>query len=195
MADIGWALQAKSDQINFDDVADTEIVITISEVRVRNTPEQPVWVYFHGCNNRPWKPAKGVLRLLSAAWGRESDLWVGKSVKLYGDSSVKWAGKEVGGIRVRALSDIPKKGLNAMLTVAKGKREPIHIEYLDVARPTYPQDKFDQALPAMVKAIAEKKMSIEQVVAKCQQTGDLTPEQLAALEQALPVNADDEEDV
>ena len=80
-----------------------------------------------------------------------------------------------------------------MLTVARGKRSEYRVEFLDMRRPSYPDDKFNEVLPAMAEMIASGKMSIEQVVARCQQTGDLTNEQLAKLEQALPVNADDEE--
>lgn len=192
MSDIGFALEAKSDQLNYDDIADTEIVITIAEVRVRKG-DQPVWVYFHGCNNRPWKPSKGMLRLIATAWGRDSSQWVGKSIKLYGDKSVKWAGKEIGGIRIRALSHISTNGISAMLTVARGRRNEFKVQYLDMTRPTYDQAKFDAALPAMVEQISEGKMSIEQVVARCQKTGDLTPEQLSALEGAIPVNINEEE--
>ncbi len=190
--DIGFALEAKSDQLNFDDIADTEVVVTVSDVQVRNG-DQPVWVYFHGCNNRPWKPSKGMLRILATAWGRNSGDWVGRSAKLYGDKTVKWAGKEIGGIRIRALSHIRENGLSCMLTVARGKRSEYRVEFLNMQRPLYPDDKFADALPAMSDMISSGKMSIEQVVSRCQQTGDLTPDQLSQLESALPVNADDEE--
>ena len=60
-----------------------------------------------------------------------------------------------------------------------------------MARPVYPNDQFNAALPAMVERIQNGSMSIEQVVAKCQQTGDLTPEQLARLEDAIPVNVEE----
>ena len=186
-------LEAKSDQLNYDDIADTDVVITISDVQVRRG-EQPVSIYFHGCNNRPWKPSKGMLRLLATAWTRDSKSWIGKSVKLYGDKTVRWAGKEIGGIRVRALSGINKNGISAMLTVSRGSRREFKVKYLDMTRPTYPQDKFNQTLQSMVEAISTGKMSIEQVVARCQQTGDLTKEQLKALESAIPVNTDDNEE-
>ena len=192
MSDIGFALEAKSDQLNYDDIADTEVVITISEVRVRKS-DQPVWVYFDGCNNRPWKPSKGMIRILATAWGRDSSQWVGKSVKLYGDKAVKWAGKEIGGIRIRALSHINTSGISAMLTVARGKRNEFRVGYLNMERPKYPDDKFNQVLPAMVEKIIEGEMSIEQVVARCQQTGDLTKEQLKALESAIPVNVNEDD--
>ena len=44
----------------------------------------------------------------------------------------------------------------------------------------------------MVKKIIDGEMSIEQVVARCQMTGDLTPDQLKELEGSIPVNANDE---
>ena len=192
MSDIGFALEAKSDQLNYDDIADTEIVITISEVAVRKG-DQPVWVYFHGCNNRPWKPSKGMLRLLATAWGRNSLDWVGKSVQLYGDKTVRWAGKEIGGIRIRALSHIKGSGISAMLTVSRGKRNEFRIAFLNMKRPTYPDDKFNASLPSMIERISSGKMSIEQVVSQCQQTGDLTQDQLKALEQLIPVSVDETE--
>lgn len=192
MSDIGFALEAKSDQLNYDDIADTEVVITISEVRVRQS-DQPVWVYFNGCNNRPWKPSKGMLRLLATAWGRDSSQWVSKSVKLYGDKTVKWAGKEIGGIRIRALSHINTNGISAMLTVARGRRHEFKVQHLDMARATYPNDHFKKTLPSMVEQISSGKMSIEQVVARCQKTGDLTEEQLSELEKSIPVSVNDDE--
>ena len=192
MSDIGFALEAKSDQLNYDDIADTEVVITISEVRVRKG-DQPVWVYFDGCNNRPWKPSKGMIRILATAWGRDSSQWVGRSVKLYGDKTVKWAGKEIGGIRIRALSHINTNGISAMLTVARGKRHEFRVGYLNMERPKYPEDKFKQVLPMMVEKIIAGEMSIEQVVAQCQKTGDLTKEQLKALESAIPVNVNEDD--
>ena len=192
MSDIGFALEAKSDQLNYDDIADTEVVITISNVKVIKG-DQPVWVFFHGCNNRPWKPSKGMLRILATAWGRNSAEWAGKSAMLYGDKTVRWAGKEIGGIRIRSLSHISTNGISAMLTVARGKRSELRISFLDMARPAYPQDKFDAAIGAMVDQISSGKMSIEQVVARCQTTGDLTESQLGTLEEAIPVTISDEE--
>lgn len=193
--DLSDTVQAKSDQLNALDIVGIELVITITDVKKLDSKEQPIWVYYHGCNNRPWKPSLGMRRVLMAGWGKMKSDWIGKSVKLWCNPDVKWAGKKQGGIEILAMSHIKPSGITTVKRENRQSTVPYQVAFLDVSRPTYPQDKFDQALPAMVKAIAEKKMSIEQVVAKCQQTGDLTPEQLAALEQALPVNADDEEEV
>jgi hypothetical protein len=56
---------------------------------------------------RPFKPSKTVLRLLVAGLGKETNDWP-ESVRmtLYRAPEVKWAGEEVGGIRLSHLSHI-----------------------------------------------------------------------------------------
>lgn len=196
MADISKALEAKSDQLNAVDIMGAEPVIRIRMVDVKGA-DQPIWVYFEGDNNRPWKPSKGMLRILAAAWGRDSDAWVGKYAQLVFEASVMYAGKEVGGIRIKALSDIPAAGINCALTISKTKREPYHVPLLKVQSKAYPEDRFNAALPKMAAAMKEGTMTLVQVVAQCQKTGQLTPEQLAQLEAAAPVEVthDDSEEV
>lgn len=133
MADVSLAIQPKSDQLNYDDVSGgRELIIKITEVRVTNS-DQPVSIFYEGCGKKAYKPSKGMTRLLADAWGSESDNWIGKSVLLWGDSSAKWAGKEVGGIRIKALSDIPKNGLRLFVTISRGLRRKQTIDHLEVA--------------------------------------------------------------
>lgn len=194
MSDVTQALQAKSDQLNAVDIMGGDLVIRIREVKVQQTQDQPVWVYFDGDNDRPWKPSKGMLRILAGAWGTESAQWVGKHAQLYFEPSVTWAGKEVGGIRIRALSDIDARGLSFTLTINRQKREPYHVPLLEVATHEYPADKFNDALPAMVEKMQGGEMTLQQVIARCQQTGQLTTEQLKQLEEAAPVEIHEDED-
>ena len=84
MASVKNAMKAKSDQLNFVDIGESELIIEITAVDVR-VGDQPVSIFYDGCDNRPFKPSKGVIRILDAAWGDESDDWIGKSIKLYGD--------------------------------------------------------------------------------------------------------------
>ena len=193
MNDISFALEAKSDQLNAVDIMGAEPVIRVREVRVK-TGEQPVSVYFDGDNNRPWKPSKGMLRILAGAWGRDSSQWVGKYAQIYFEPSVLYAGKEVGGIRIRALSDIDPQGLTFALTINKKKREPYRIPLLQVQPAEYPADRFAKALPAMAKKMHAGEMSLQQVIAQCQKTGQLSPEQLAQLEAAAPVVIDNDDE-
>ena len=189
MSDVSFAAQAKSDQLNAVDIMGIEPVITISEVQVTQG-DQPVLVFYHGCNDRPWKPSKGMIRILMAGWGKESDNWIGNSVQIFMEPSVKYAGKEVGGVRIRAMSDISTNGIMCALTLNRQKREPYPVKFLSMERPQYPADKFDGAFDEMVKMM-HAGSSIEQIVARCQQTGDLTHEQLHRLQEAAPVPVDD----
>lgn len=196
MTDISFALEAKSDQLNAVDIMGYEPVIHIRQVVVKKC-EQPVSIFFDGDNNRPWKPSKGMLRILAGAWGRNSKDWVGKYVKLYFEPSVRFGAHEVGGIQIRALSDIDPRGLTFVQVINRNKRVPYYVPLLEVQETVYPDDKFQAALPAMVEAMREGKMTLQQVIARCQKTGSLTKEQLAQLEAVAPVviEENDEEQI
>jgi hypothetical protein len=194
MADVRGTLEAKSDQLNATDIMGIDLVIRIRAVVVGGGKEQPVAVYFDGDNNRPWKPSKGMRRVLAAGWGWESDNWVGKSVKLHFDASVKYAGKEVGGIRVKAMSDIDQRGMVVVEAINRQQRVPVNVAYLDARMPAYPADKFASALPTMAAKMQSGEMTLQQIVAKCQQTGQLTSEQLAELEKLAPVVIEDSQE-
>jgi hypothetical protein len=193
MTDVGFALEAKSDQLNAVDIMGAEPVIRIREVKVRQG-DQPVSVYFDGDNNRPWKPSKGMLRVLAGAWGRDSSAWAGKYAQLYFEPSVKYAGKEVGGIRIRALSDIDHRGLSFALRINQKQTEPYHVPLLQVQSDEYPADKFAKALPVMAEKMKAGQMTLQQVIAQCQKTGQLSGEQLKQLEEVAPVEIHEDDD-
>tara|TARA_R110002020_G_scaffold144145_2_gene317021 strand:- start:2248 stop:2826 length:579 start_codon:yes stop_codon:yes gene_type:complete len=130
MPNVSHTIIAKSDQLNFDDIRSGEKIIEITTVDV-TAGDQPVSIHYKNDLNKPYKPCKGMLRLLCEAWGEESENWHGKSIKLYGEGSVKWAGQEIGGLRIRALSHIDPKGLSSYVAVTRGKRRKVTIEYLE----------------------------------------------------------------
>lgn len=195
MVDITESLKAKSDQLNATDISGSDLVICIRAVDYNPKREQPNWVYFDGDNNRPWKPSKGMARVLANAWGSDNDNWIGKYAQLWCNPTVKFGGKEVGGIEIRALSDIPERGINCVHAISRTKREPLHIPLLAVQTAAYPDDKFNQALPKMIETMQSGKMSLQQVIAHCQKTGQLSPEQLKRLEESAPVEINEDEDV
>lgn len=188
MADISQAMQAKSDQLNALDIIGAPLIIKVRAVDYKQGREQPVWVYFDGDNNRPWKPSKGMIRILCGAWGTETDAWIGRHARLEYEPSVMYAGKEVGGIWVKAMTDIPEKGMMFSLAINRSKRIPFPVEHLKIEVKPYPQDKFDSGLAAMVGAMQSGKMTLPQVIAQCQKTGQLTPEQIKTLEQNAPID-------
>lgn len=105
--DISAALVAKSDMLNASDLTGAPIVATIADVR-RGDAVKPVIIDLVGMDGRPWKPSKGMLRVLASQWGTESSVWVGRLVKLANNPEVIYAGAPVGGVEVVAMSHIPK---------------------------------------------------------------------------------------
>jgi hypothetical protein len=103
--DISQALVAKSDQINASDLTGSPIVATIKDVR-KGDAAKPVIIDLEGMDGRPWKPSKGMLRVIAHAWGTESDKWIGRLVKLANNPEVIYAGEKVGGVEVVAMSHI-----------------------------------------------------------------------------------------
>lgn len=131
--DITDTLAPKSDQLDYDDFIAGDRTFTIGEVRRGPSAEQPVEVVMNEFD-RPWRPAKSMRRVLAAAWGADAAKYIGRSITLFGDPSVKWAGQEVGGIRVRALSDIDGP-LTIALTVTRAKRAPFVVQPLTPPAP------------------------------------------------------------
>lgn len=196
MSDLQLALAAKSDQLNATDIMGYEPIIRIRDVRVTPKQEQPISIYFDGDNNKPWKPSKGMGRILWAAWGDDYSKWAGRYAQIYFDPEVIFGGQKVGGIRIRALSDIPEAGLNCVLTLNRAKRIPYHVPRLVLQEAEYPEDRFAAALPAMQKKLESKEMTLQQIIAKCQATGRLNESQLQRLENLVPIeiSEDDNED-
>ena len=128
--DISKTIEAKSDQLNADDLIGTSKILKITDVKVI-AGDQPVHIFYEGDNGKPYRPSKGMRRLIMVAWGAESDCYIGRSLKVYNDQSVKWAGKEVGGIRISAMSNIPGT-LKIALTLSKGMRVPYSVDVLAV---------------------------------------------------------------
>lgn len=119
----------KSDQLNAEQLLAGPITITVTEVR-RTSDEQPVVIHYEGENGRPYKPCKSMRKVLIWAWGEDGTKWVGRSMTLFNDPNVKWAGVAVGGVRISHLSDI-QGDIKLALTATKGKKEPFTIKRLD----------------------------------------------------------------
>jgi hypothetical protein len=136
--DLTQAIEARSDQLNADDLISGPRTFTITEVH-RGDPEQPVAIVLAEFpEGRPFKPSKTVIRLLAYAWGSDTDTWPDKPrLTLYRDESVKWAGQAIGGIRVSHLSHIDKQ-LKVALAESKGKKHLHVINPLPADAPTSP---------------------------------------------------------
>jgi len=127
--DVTKAIQPKSDQLNSDNLITGPMTIKIRDVQVKNEPEQPIWIYFDGDDNKPWKPCKTAARCLASIWGANAAQWVGMSCTLYNDPTVTWGGAAVGGIRVSHMQGLDKPR-TLQLTKTRGKKSAVVIKPL-----------------------------------------------------------------
>jgi hypothetical protein len=139
--DLTQTIIAKSDQLNADDLMGGSQTFTVVEV-LQGDSEQPVKIVLAELpKGRTFKPSKTVLRILVHAWGKETDNWPkGARMTLYRAAEVKWAGQEVGGIRVSHLSHL-KEPLKLALQESKSKKvlytvDPLPTEAPAPAEPT-----------------------------------------------------------
>ncbi len=168
--DLSKTIIPKSDQLNADDLVGGSKTITIRKVSQGSDETQPVNIYYFGDDNKPYKPCKSMRRLLVQLWGIDGAAFVGRSLTLFRDDSVMYAGVEVGGIRISHVTDItaPTK---VLITTAKSNRRPVTVEPLVLNR---------KAITDFTKALDAVK-SGEVTAAKVVETYDLTMAQIIEL--------------
>lgn len=124
-------IAVKGEQLNSDELLGGDRTIRVITVS-RGNAEQPLVIDYEGGAGKPFKPCKTVRKILVAGWGEDGNLWKGRSMTLFNDPEVICAGIKVGGIRVKAMTDIGN-GLEVSLTTKKGKKSPFIIKPLTVA--------------------------------------------------------------
>lgn len=130
--DLRGTIVPKSDQLNAEQLLGGPMTVTITDVRMGASEEQPVVVHYEGEAGRPYKPCKTMRKLLIHAWGADGRVWIGRSMTLYCDPDVKFGGEAVGGIRISHMSDI-KGALQVSLTSTRGKKAKYRVERLAAA--------------------------------------------------------------
>lgn len=130
VTDLRTTIVPKSDQLNSEQLITGPITITVAEVNVSSSDEQPVVVHYEGDAGRPFKPCKTMRKVLVLAWGEDGRTWAGKSMTLYNDPNVKFGGAEVGGIRISHMTDI-ERDIRVSLTATKGKKALYEVKRLE----------------------------------------------------------------
>lgn len=121
----------KSDQLNADDlIGGKMLTIKVTKVSLVNG-DQPVAVNYEGDNGKPYKPCKSMRRVLIHAWGGDGAAYVGRSMTLYCDPTVKFGGADVGGIRISHMSNI-ERDMTVALTATRANRKPFTVKPLIV---------------------------------------------------------------
>jgi hypothetical protein len=150
MNDMSSVIVAKSDQLNADDLISGPRIITITDVKIAAGTEQPVSIFFHGDDGKPWRPCKTMSRVLVGAWGPDAKAYVGRSLRLYRDPNVTWGGMKVGGIRVSHMSDI--QGDLVMALMASNKKKAV-ATIKPLAQQTQPPQPSDDATLALIATL------------------------------------------
>jgi hypothetical protein len=149
MTDLSKTILAKSDQLNADDLA-APMTITVTGVRGTDSSDQPIIINFENDQGKPFKPCKTMRRVLVRAWGPNGQDYVGRSMTVYNDPTVKWGGQPVGGVRISHLSHIDQD-MTIPLTVTRGQKKPVTIKRLQVQQQQQVHDPAD-VVDAITKA-------------------------------------------
>jgi len=132
--DMSSVIIPKSDQWNADDFLTGPKTFKIQEVIIKGGQEQPVWIVLEG-TKKYYRSCKGMNRVLVACWGSDSKKYPGRSLTLYCNPTVRWAGMEVGGIEISHVTDIERE-MAIAVTVSKGKKKIHIVKPLILADPT-----------------------------------------------------------
>jgi hypothetical protein len=152
MTDMLATIQPKSDQLNADDLIGGVLkVIKVTSVSRCKQPEQPIAIGFEGDNGKPYKPCKSMRRVMVNVWGPDGASYVGRSMELYRDDTVKFAGLDVGGIRISRMSDISKP-VTMALTETRASKKPFTVKPLT-------GDRDSNRKPPTAKEIADALVS------------------------------------
>ena len=178
---IADSIKPKSDQLNADDLLTGPITVTVQGVR-KGAADQPVIVDI-GDGHQPYKPCKSMRRVMSTTWGTDATAWVGQSLTLFCDPNVKWAGQQVGGIRISHITGIGKPQ-TLKLTETRGKKQPFTVEPLQaIQQPSASiEDRIARAAQAYAQATTAEQ--IDKLATKCEPLfAELNDEQKANLQQ------------
>lgn len=175
MDDISKTIVAKSDQLNACDLLGGPITVTVESVNIVKSADQPISVRIGG-DRQPFKPCLSVRRILAKIWGVDSSEWIGRSMTLYCDESVVWAGEAAGGIRVSHASHID--GQQRVTTRAsKHKVMQYIIEPLVITLPAYTDEDITKNSEAWKRSFISGDSTPMRLIASMKKKVTLTSEQ------------------
>ena len=145
--DLSKTIAPQSEQQNYDDYTAGPRTVTVERVTA-GSDEQPVCIHLVEYPRHPYKPSKSMRRVLVAAWGPESSIYLGRRMTLAGDPTIRY-----GGIVITHLSHIDRR-LTLMLTRARGKKEAYAVDPLpNVAPPAVPPKATTTPDPATMEQL------------------------------------------
>ena len=176
--DLSDTVEAKSDQLNADDLIGSTKTIKVTDVvRYSEKGIPAFYINYEGDTGRPFKPCKSVRRVIMFAWGKDGSQWIGRSMTLYCDPTVVYAGKEVGGVRVSHMSHIEKR-ISIKLTEKRGSKKEFFIDKLEPKElPMLEPSVFAKWLTAAKTQIESGAQTNEQIITQIETKSTLTDSQ------------------
>ena len=172
--DVTTLAQAKSDQMNAADITGSSILVMITKVVQTGKSDQPLDVYISD-RPLPWRPSKGMIRMLIGCFTKHSINWVGQMIELYEDPTVTWAGKAAGGIRFSAASHGDSKPKTFRIPTSRSKK--VSLSVANIETMAYPGDKFQANKGKFIDAMQQGKTDLDGVVLRVINDGALTLDQ------------------
>lgn len=161
--DMSKTIVARSDQLNSDDLIGGPLTGKVTRVFSTGNPEQPVGIDIDAWHV-PYKPCKGMRRVLVEVWGTSGNDYVGKSLTLFRNPDVKYGGIACGGIEISEVSDISSPR-SIPITVSRGKKKPFTVK---------PLKAVPKANAAEIDSLRQKMALESDVLALSQQMAQVT---------------------
>tara|TARA_R110000850_G_C9742296_1_gene444496 strand:+ start:65 stop:676 length:612 start_codon:yes stop_codon:yes gene_type:complete len=176
--DLSDTIEAQSDRINAADLMGADKVIVINEVvRYSESGTNKFYLNYVGHNGRAYKPSLGMRRIIMTLWGKDGTQYIGRSIKIFRDPTVIYAGKAAGGVVISAMTDIKAKA-TVVIPISKTKSVTYIIDRLEpTQKPTWPDDAFKAKFESVSGAILANKVTHEQAITKLEQNATLTDAQ------------------
>ena len=121
MVDISQYTYSKGKQTNADDLVAAPRTVVVTDVVLTGDEKQPLAVRYEGDEGKPFLPCLTMRKMIAAIWGKESDAWIGQSLTLFRDPSIKFGPDTPGGVRISHMSGIDKT-ISVQLLEKRGKR-------------------------------------------------------------------------
>lgn len=165
--DMTESIAARSDQVNADDLAGGPQTVTIREV-IKGKAESP-FDFLLVEIDRAYRPNKTMRRVIVAAWGKDTKAYAGRRLTLYREPTIQFAGKDVGGIRISAMSHLTEQFKDKFQT-KRGVREEFIIQPLPDAATVSPAATVD---PETERSLADLRARYEASADEVERAGIL----------------------
>lgn len=134
-------LEAKSDRIIGDDLMAgprTFRIVRVEELSGTGD-DKAIAIHLEGNDGKPFRPCKGMLRLLVALWGKYTSEWIGRDIVLFRDPDVRFGAEETGGVRIAAMSHIDARK-TVPVRVSRGRAKKYNVDPIKSASAAKNQD-------------------------------------------------------